>query len=201
MALGPSVKLVQILSNHKLDIAKYEWVGKSYAMSSVEPPSKSQMEQHKKLFKSYDLEFKWDNKSIRNRPYRLRPNCALVSCTKRVFLSSGLLGVVPTENWGVSASFLICSGRSSSEPQETDGHIKKLETDNSIKLTCPVNSGHLHLKRPLSECYEIVRIRPALNSQGGNDAVGGCRRSRCTLGWRLQPRLWSRSGNDARVHS
>ncbi len=54
-SLGSSVKLVQILPYHRLGIAKYERIGKSYAMPAVEPPSKSQMEQHKKFFESYGL--------------------------------------------------------------------------------------------------------------------------------------------------
>lgn len=54
-SLGPSVKLVQLLPYHRLGMAKYERIGKSYALPSVEPPSKILMEQHKKLFKSFGL--------------------------------------------------------------------------------------------------------------------------------------------------
>jgi pyruvate formate lyase activating enzyme len=54
-SLGTSVKLVQLLPYHMLGIAKYERIGKRYALSSIVPPSKTLMEQHQKYFESYGL--------------------------------------------------------------------------------------------------------------------------------------------------
>lgn len=54
-SLRPSVKLVQLLPYHRLGIAKYERIGKSYALSSVESPPKTLMGQYKKMFESFGL--------------------------------------------------------------------------------------------------------------------------------------------------
>lgn len=54
-SLGHSLKLVQLLPYHRLGIAKYERIGKHYALPSVEPPSNACMEDYKKYFESFGL--------------------------------------------------------------------------------------------------------------------------------------------------
>lgn len=53
--IGKSLQLVQLLPYHRLGISKYNRIGKKYALASLEPPTKSQMEAIKNIFEKYSL--------------------------------------------------------------------------------------------------------------------------------------------------
>jgi pyruvate formate lyase activating enzyme len=53
--IGKSLQLVQLLPYHRLGIAKYNRIGKKYALASLEPPPKSHMEAIKNIFETYNL--------------------------------------------------------------------------------------------------------------------------------------------------
>jgi pyruvate formate lyase activating enzyme len=53
--LGSSLQLVQLLPYHRLGIAKYNRIGKKYALASLEPPPKPHIEAIRDKFKTYGL--------------------------------------------------------------------------------------------------------------------------------------------------
>jgi len=53
--IGKSLQLVQLLPYHRLGIAKYNRIGRKYALASLEPPPKSHMEAIKNTFEAYNL--------------------------------------------------------------------------------------------------------------------------------------------------
>lgn len=53
--IGKSLQLVQLLPYHRLGIAKYNRIGKKYALDSLEPPPQSHMEAIKNTFETYSL--------------------------------------------------------------------------------------------------------------------------------------------------
>jgi len=70
----------------------------------------------------------------------------------------------------------------------------------SVKMTCPVNSGHSSFKLLLSFCSNELQTLLEKHSRDANVVFGGCKRFRYTPGWKLLLHPLLRNVDDAPVH-